>query len=55
VTLARAATDTFAGIRPGDVPTFLCAQMLGAALGTALFAWLLPRERGAGRGVRASC
>jgi len=42
VTLARAATDTFAGIRPEDVPGFVCAQLLGAALGTALFGWLLP-------------
>jgi glycerol uptake facilitator-like aquaporin len=40
VTLARAATDTFSGIRPADVPAFLAAQMTGAALATALFAWL---------------
>jgi len=45
VTLARAATDTFAGIRPADVPVFLGAQLLGAASGTALFAWLLPRPQ----------
>lgn len=37
VTLARAATDTFAGIRPADVPGFLLAQLLGAAAATILF------------------
>jgi glycerol uptake facilitator-like aquaporin len=40
VTLARAATDTFAGIRPADVPAFLGAQLAGAAAATALFRWL---------------
>lgn len=30
VTIARAATDTFAGIRPFDVPGFVAAQVLGA-------------------------
>lgn len=30
VTLARALTDTFAGIRPGDVPGFVIAQVAGA-------------------------
>jgi glycerol uptake facilitator-like aquaporin len=42
VTLARAATDTFAGIRPQDVPGFLVAQLVGAAAATALFRWLVP-------------
>ncbi len=42
VTLARAASDTFAGIRPADVPGFIAAQLLGAAAGTATFAWLVP-------------
>jgi glycerol uptake facilitator-like aquaporin len=40
VTLARAATDTFAGIRPVDAPGFVAAQLAGAALATGLFAWL---------------
>jgi glycerol uptake facilitator-like aquaporin len=40
VTLARAATDTFAGIRPADVPLFLGAQLLGGLLATGLFRWL---------------
>ena len=42
VTLARAASDTFAGIRPGDVPGFILAQLLGAAAATAVFRWLVP-------------
>lgn len=42
VTLARAATNTFAGIRPADVPVFLLAQLIGTACATALFRWLSP-------------
>ncbi len=42
VTLARAATDTFSGIRPGDVPAFIAAQLAGAMVATALFRWLVP-------------
>ena len=42
VTLARAATDTFAGIRPADAPGFIAAQMLGAGAATGLFSWLTP-------------
>jgi glycerol uptake facilitator-like aquaporin len=44
VTLARAATNTFAGIRPIDVPGFIVAQLIGACAATALFRWLLPSE-----------
>jgi glycerol uptake facilitator-like aquaporin len=42
VTLARCASDTFAGIRPADVPGFVLAQLLGAGLATAVFRWLVP-------------
>ncbi len=42
MTLARAATDTFTGIRPADAPAFIFAQLLGAAAATALFRWLVP-------------
>jgi glycerol uptake facilitator-like aquaporin len=42
VTLARAASDTFAGIRPLDVPGFVVAQLLGAAAATVTFRWLVP-------------
>lgn len=41
VTLARAATNTFAGIRLLDVPGFIVAQIVGASLATVLFRWLL--------------
>lgn len=42
VTLARAATNTFAGIRPADVPGFVAAQLAGALAATLLFKWLIP-------------
>src|SRR5580704_5608668 len=42
VTLARSASDTFAGIRPADAPGFIVAQLLGAAAATATFRWLVP-------------
>ncbi len=42
VTMARAATDTFAGIRPADAPGFIVAQVAGGGAATALFRWLLP-------------
>ncbi len=34
VTIARAWTDTFTGIRPVDVPSFLAAQFLGGGIAT---------------------
>jgi glycerol uptake facilitator-like aquaporin len=40
VTLARAATNTFAGIRPVDTPGFILAQLLGAGAATLVFGWL---------------
>lgn len=42
VTIARSLSDTFAGIRPVDVPPFVLAQLLGAGAATALFGWLSP-------------
>ncbi|MDB4993104.1 MAG: hypothetical protein JWM74_536 [Myxococcaceae bacterium] len=42
VTLARSASNTFAGIRPLDVPGFVAAQLLGAAAATLTFKWLAP-------------
>ena len=42
VTLARAFTDTFAGIRPLDAPGFIVTQLLGAFAATVLFRWLVP-------------
>jgi len=45
VTVARSLTDTFAGIRPLDVPGFIVAQLCGAAASMAFVAWLLHPER----------
>ena len=42
VTLARSASDTFAGIRPVDAPGFIVAQVLGALGATFTFKWLVP-------------
>lgn len=41
VTLARSASDTFAGIRPMDAPGFIAAQLAGAVAATLVFGWLL--------------
>jgi glycerol uptake facilitator-like aquaporin len=40
VTIARALSNTFAGIRPHDAPAFIAAQILGAVCATLLGAWL---------------
>jgi glycerol uptake facilitator-like aquaporin len=40
VTIARAFTNTFAGIRLIDTPMFVVAQVAGALAATALFQWL---------------
>lgn len=42
VTLARAASDTFAGIRPADTVGFIAAQLAGAGAATWLFRWFGP-------------
>lgn len=42
VTIARAFSDTYAGIRLADVAAFIAAQGIGAALGAAIFSWLVP-------------
>jgi glycerol uptake facilitator-like aquaporin len=42
VTIARAATNTFTGIRPNDVPVFLLAQTVGATAAISLCRWLVP-------------
>lgn len=40
VTIARGLSDTFAGIRPGDVPLFVVAQLLGAFIALAICRWI---------------
>jgi glycerol uptake facilitator-like aquaporin len=42
VTLARCITDTFAGIRPQDVPAFVMAQILGTTAAFLFFRWMIP-------------
>ena len=46
VAIARAFSDTFAGIRPADLPGFILAEMLGALAAMAFSGWLfaLPRS-----------
>jgi glycerol uptake facilitator-like aquaporin len=46
VTLARAASDTFAGIDPASVPGFLIAQIAGAVAARGVFVWLRGRPKG---------
>jgi glycerol uptake facilitator-like aquaporin len=43
VTIARALSDTFAGIAPADAPAFIAAQLLGALAALALSRWLWPK------------
>ena len=45
VTVARCFSDTFAGIRPIDVPWFVIAQFLGGFAATLVFRWLVPNLR----------
>ncbi|MEI9902720.1 MAG: aquaporin [Asticcacaulis sp.] len=44
VTLARALSDTFAGIRPADTLAFIAAQMAGALVALATAGWLAKSE-----------
>jgi glycerol uptake facilitator-like aquaporin len=45
VTLARSASNTFAGIRPKDVWPFVAVQLFGGFAATTLFAWLIAETR----------
>jgi glycerol uptake facilitator-like aquaporin len=49
VTLARAASNTFAGIRPDDAFGFILAQIAGAAAATVIFCWLYPTTNNASK------
>jgi glycerol uptake facilitator-like aquaporin len=51
VTIARSVSDTFAGIRPNDVPLFVVAQLSGALASTLLFRWLVPSLRSQAKNV----
>lgn len=41
VTMARSLSDTFAGIAPASAPQFIIAQLIGAAVASVVFGWLL--------------
>jgi glycerol uptake facilitator-like aquaporin len=43
VTLGRAASDTFAGIRPDDVVGFIAAQVAGAMIAVLFYRWMQGR------------
>jgi glycerol uptake facilitator-like aquaporin len=45
VTIARALSNTFAGIAPAHVPAFIAAQIAGALVGAAVAGWLLQSKR----------
>lgn len=45
VAIARSFSNTFSGIRPIDLPGFIIAQLIGAALGAIVFSWLLQSKR----------
>lgn len=51
VTIARMLSDTYTGIRPGDVPAFIGAQLVGAGAATLLARWLVPHARLDGKEV----
>jgi glycerol uptake facilitator-like aquaporin len=42
ITVARALSDTFAGIRPQDAPGFIAAQVVGALAAVWACAWFYP-------------
>jgi len=44
VTIARMLSDSFAGIRPADVPAFVMAQFLGGVFGYWVSGWLLEAD-----------
>lgn len=51
VTIARCLSDTFAGIRPVDVPWFVFAQLVGGFAATLVFRWLVPNLRAQAKDV----
>ncbi len=44
VTIARGFSNTFAGIRPQDIPWFITAQLLAAVFAWAFCDWLLSKD-----------
>ena len=44
VTVARAFSDTFAGIAPTSAPAFIAAQLVGAGVAAGLCGWLFRQD-----------
>ncbi len=53
VTLARALTDSFAGIHPAHAPAFVAAQLLGGVIAWRVARWLLAEPEAPPRGAAA--
>ena len=49
VTIARAFTDTFSGIRPDDAPAFIAAQVVGGLCAAVVAGWLVRDTSAAAR------
>ncbi len=54
VAIGRAFTDTFSGIRPVDLPGFIVAELIGAALAAALAGWMFSEARSERRRIKAA-
>jgi glycerol uptake facilitator-like aquaporin len=52
VTLARSLTQTFAGIRPADVPGFVVAQLAGMVIALGVVALFVRDDPGVNAGAR---
>jgi glycerol uptake facilitator-like aquaporin len=50
ITVARSLSNSFAGIAPANVPAFIAAQLVGAALAAGLASWLFPARPEAAAG-----
>lgn len=45
ITIARAMSDSFAGVRPADVPGFIVGQFVGALLALGVCTALFPKQK----------
>jgi glycerol uptake facilitator-like aquaporin len=53
VAIARAFSNTFAGIRPADLPGFILAEVAGALIAMAVVGWLVAEPRRIAEGKAA--
>jgi len=53
VAIARSLTNTFSGIRPLDLPSFIVAELIGALCGMVVAAWLLRQPEGRAEAMNA--